>query len=79
MKKLRNNLYNSAFKEKSKRYKRLLHLGSKFILWDHIYSVHEREKHRHLYTSDLCRSHTYLDDLSKVRVQKKSTRRNEYT
>jgi hypothetical protein len=69
MKKLRNNLHKSGYKEKSKRYTRLLQLGSKYILWDHIYSVHEREKHRRLYTTDLRRSHIYLDNLSKMRVK----------
>jgi len=69
IKKLRNNLHKSGFKEKSKRYTRLLQLNSKYILWDHIYNVHEREKQRRLYTTDLRRSHIYLDNLSKMRVK----------
>jgi len=34
-----------------------------------IYNVHEREKRRRLYTTDLRRSHIYLDNLSKMRVK----------
>jgi hypothetical protein len=39
IKKLRNNIYNSGYKEYSSRYTRCLLLNSKNILWEHIYSA----------------------------------------
>ena len=44
MKKLRNNLFSSGFKEKHTRFTRTLNINNKDVLWDHIYSVFEREK-----------------------------------
>lgn len=69
IKKLRNNLYSSGYKEHSSRYTRCLLLGSKNILWDHIYSVYLRDKQRHLFSTDLRSSHVHLDNLSKMRVK----------
>lgn len=69
MKKLRNNLYNSGFKEQNKRYTRTLEKGKKYILWDHIYSVYERDKKRRLYATDLRSAHVHLSSLSKMRVK----------
>ena len=69
MKKLRNNLYNSGFKEQNKCYTRTLEKGKKYILWDHIYSVYERDKKRRLYATDLRSAHVYLSSLSKMRVK----------
>lgn len=53
IKKSRNNLHSSGFKEKNSRYTRSLFLHGKYILWDHIYSVYTREQRRHLYVTDL--------------------------
>ena len=69
MKKLRNNIYNSGFKEQNKRYTRTLEKDNKYILWDHIYSVYERDKKRRLYATDLRAAHVNLDSLSKMRVK----------
>mgnify|MGYP002803630062 CR=1 FL=1 len=69
MKKLRNNLYNSGFKEQNKRYTRTLEKDKRYILWDHIYSVNERDKKRRLYATDLPSAHVHLDTLSKIRVK----------
>ena len=69
IKKLRNNIYNSGYKEHSPRYTRCLLLDSKNILWDHIYSVYLRDKRRHLFSTDLRSSHVHLDSLSKMRVK----------
>ena len=69
MKKLRNNLYNSGFKDKSSRYTRAMKRNGKYILWEHIYAVFTREKKRSLFTTDLRNSHIHLDTLSKMRVK----------
>lgn len=69
IKKLRNNLFNSGFKENHTRYSRTLKLNNKYVLWDHIYSVYEREKRRRLYATPLRRAHVQLDSLSKMRVK----------
>jgi hypothetical protein len=69
MKKLRNNIYNSGFKEQNKRYTRTLEKDNKYILWSHIYSVYERDKKRRLYATDLRAAHVNLDSLSKMRVK----------
>jgi hypothetical protein len=69
MKKLRNNIYNSGFKEQNKRYTRTLEKDNKYILWSHIYSVYERDKKRRLYATDLHAAHVNLDSLSKMRVK----------
>ena len=69
MKKLRNNLFSSGFKEKHNRFTRTLKLNNKYVLWDHIYSVFEREKRRRLYSTPLRRAHVQLDNLSKMRVK----------
>jgi len=69
IKKLRNNIFNSGFKENHQRYSRTLKLNNKYVLWDHIYSVYEREKRRHLYATPLRRAHLQLDNWSKMRVK----------
>ena len=69
IKKLRNNIYSSGYKEISPRYTRCLLLNSKTILWDHIYSVYQREKDRHIYATDIRSSHVNLDSISKMRVK----------
>ena len=69
MKKLRNNIYSSGFKSQNPRYTRLLEKNKKSIMWDHIYSVYQRDKKRRLYTTDLRSSHVHLDSLSKMRVK----------
>ena len=69
IKKLRNNLHNSGFKDTNKRYTRTLHLNGKYILWDHIYSVYTREKKRHLYVTDIRKAHVEIDRISKMRVK----------
>lgn len=65
IKKLRNNIYNSGYKENSPRYTRCLLLNSKNVLWEHIYSVYLREKQRHLFSTDIRSSHVHLDSLAK--------------
>jgi hypothetical protein len=69
IKKLRNNIYNSGYKENSPRYTRCLSLNSKNILWEHIYSVYLRDKRRHIFSTDIRCSHVHLDSLSKMRVK----------
>lgn len=69
IKKLRNNIYKSGFKENSSRYTRCLLLNSKNILWEHIYSVYLRDKKRHLFSTDIRSSHVHLDSFSKMRVK----------
>ncbi len=69
MKKLRNNLFNSGFKEKHKRFTRKMTNNGKHILWDHVSDVYNREKSRSLYVTDLRSSHINLDNLSKMRVK----------
>lgn len=69
MKKLRNNLYNSGFKDKHSRYTRNMKKNGKYIIWDHIYAVFNREKKRSLFATDLRHSHIHLDSLSKMRVK----------
>lgn len=69
IKKLRNNVYNSGYKEMSPRYTRCLLLNSKTILWDHIYSVYQRDKDRHIYATDMRSAHVHLDSISKMRVK----------
>ena len=64
---MRNNLHSSG--ERSKKYTRLMTKNGKFIIWDHVYSVYTREKTRNLYTTDLRRSHIFLDSYSKMRVK----------
>ena len=69
MKKFRNNLYYSGRKEISPRYTRYLLLNSKLVLWGHIYIVHQRDKDRHIYATDLRDAHVQLDSVSKMRVK----------
>lgn len=69
IKKLRNNIHSSGFKEKHPRYSRTLLVDDKHILWDHIYSVYTRETSRHLYVTDLRKSHVQIDSFSKMRVK----------
>ena len=69
IKKLRNNLHSSGFKEKNSRYTRSLFLHGKYILWDHIYSVYASEQRRHLYVTDLRKAHVEIDRMSKMRVK----------
>ncbi len=69
MKKLRNNIYNSGEKHISLRYTRYLLLHSKPILWNHIHSAHQRDKHRRIYSTDLRNAHVQLDSASKMRVK----------
>ena len=68
-KKLRNNLFNSGFKEKHKRFTRKMTNNGKHILWDHVSDVYNRKKSRSLYVTDLRSSHINLDNLSKMRVK----------
>ena len=51
------------------RYTRTLEKDKKYILWDHVYSVYERDKKRRLYATDLRSAHVHLDSLSKMRVK----------
>ena len=69
MKKLRNNLFNSGYKEKNKRFTRIMRNNGKCILWDHICDVYNRENTRRLYVTDLRSSHINHDNLSKMRVK----------
>ena len=69
LKKLRNNIYSSGFKSQNPRFTRLLQKNGKYILWDHIYFVYQRDRKRRLYATDLRRSHVNLDNLSKMRVK----------
>ena len=69
IKKLRNNIHSSGFKEKNRRYTRTLRLDGKYILWDHIYSVYLREIKRHLYVTDMRKAHVEIDRISKMRVK----------
>ena len=69
LKKLRNNIYTSGFKCQNSRFTRLLQKNGKYILWDHIYSVYQRDKQRRLYATDLRNAHVHLDNLSKMRVK----------
>ena len=68
IKKLRNNLHSSGFKEKNRRYTRSLFLHGKYILWDHNYSVYTREQGRHLFVTDLRKAHVEIDRISKMQV-----------
>ena len=63
------NIYSSGFKCQNSRFTRLLQKNGKYILWDHIYSVYERDKKRRLYATDLRSAHVHLDNLSKMRVK----------
>ena len=69
IKKLRNNIHSSGFKEKHSRYSRSLLVDEQYILWDHVYSVYTREQNRHLYVTDLRKSHVQIDSFSKMRVK----------
>ena len=69
MKKLRNNVFNSGFKEKNKRFTRKMTNGDKNILWEHVNDVYNRERLRSIYVTDLRCSHINLDNLSKMRVK----------
>ena len=69
MKKMRNNLYNSGFKDRNSRYIRTMRNKGKYMLWDHIYGVFNREKKRCLFATDLRNSHIHLDSLSNMRVK----------
>ena len=64
IKKLRNNIHTSGFKENHPQYtqRRTIHsMGSK-------YAVYKRKK-RHLYVTDLRKSHVEIDSFSKMRVK----------
>ena len=69
VKKLRNNFYNSGFKDNSPQITRTLKLNKQYVLCDHIYSVYQREKRRRLYATPLRKAHVELDNLSKMRVK----------
>ena len=69
LKKLRNNIYKSGYKEESARYSRCMMLDSIPILWNHIYSVYQRDKQRHLFSTDMRSSHVHLRSLSKMWVK----------
>ena len=66
MKRLRNSLFNSGFCHK--RFTRHMMNNGKYILWDHVNDVYNREKSRNLYVTDLRSSHINLDNLSKMHV-----------
>ena len=44
MKELRNNLFNSGFKEKHRRFTMKMTSNGKYILWDHVSDVYNRVK-----------------------------------
>ena len=67
IKKLRNNIYNSGYKEHSPRYTGCLLLNSKNIL-NHTYPVYLRDKRRHIFSTDIRSSHVHIDSLSKMHV-----------
>lgn len=69
MKKLRNNLYNSGFKDKYSRYIRNMKKNGKYIIWDYIYVVFNREKKCSFFVIDLRYFYIYLDSFSKMRVK----------
>ena len=69
LKKLRNNIYSSGFKIQNPRFTRVLQRNGKYILWEHIYSVYQRDRRRRLYATDLRSAHVHLDNLSKMRVK----------
>ena len=69
MKKLRNNLFNSADKAEDKRFTRKMKNNKGDIVWQHILKVYNREKLRSLYVTDLRSSHVNLDNLRKMRVK----------
>ena len=70
MKKLRKNLHNSGLMNKiNARCTRTLEKDKKYILWDHIYSVYERDRKRRLYATDLRSAHVHIDSLSKMRIK----------
>ena len=69
MKKLRNNLFNSGFKWKQKRFTRQMMNDGKYILWEHITDIYKREQLRSLYVTDLRSSHINIDNISKMRVK----------
>ena len=60
VKKLRNNLYNSGFKDNRPRFTRTLTLNKQYVLWDHIYSVYQREKRRRLYATSLRKALSWI-------------------
>ena len=69
MKKLRNNLFNSGFKENHKRFTRKMMNNNNSLLWEHVRNVYKREQLRNLYVTDLRSSHINIDSLSKMRVK----------
>ena len=69
MKKLRNNLSRSGDRNESNRFTRPQKRNKQGILWKHIVSVCDRDKLRHCYVTGLCRSHVFLDSLTKLRVR----------
>ena len=69
LKKLRNNIYSSGFKSQNPRFTCLLQKNGKYILWDHIYFVEQRDRKRRLYATDLRHSHVHLDNLNKMRIK----------
>ena len=60
IKKLRNSIHKSGFKENNRRYTRTLFLDEQYILWDHIYLVYRREIRRPLYGTDLRNGHVEI-------------------
>ena len=62
-------MYNSGFKDKHSRYTRNWKKNGKYLIWDHIYAVFNREKQRSLFATDLRHSHIHLDSPSKMRVK----------
>ena len=69
IKKLRNNLYSSGQKAEHQRYTRTLLFNDRYILWNHVYAVYQRESRRHLYVTDLRKAHVTIDSVSKMRVK----------
>ena len=69
MKKLRNNMFNSGFKEKHRRFTRTMKNNGKHILWEHVNDVYTQEKRRCLYVTDLRFSLINLDNLRKMTVK----------
>jgi hypothetical protein len=69
MKKLRNNLFNSGFKENHKRFTQKMMNNNNYLLWEHVRNVYKREQLRNLYVTDLRSSHINIGSLSKMRVK----------
>ena len=50
----------SGFKDNSPRFTRTLTLNKQYVLWDHIYSVYQRQKRRGLYATSLRKALSWI-------------------